>query len=61
MFVCTICAHDAAGHRVSKTEGGVLTRFLYDGERVQAEYDTSWNLQAKYTLEEFREFRGHTT
>jgi RHS repeat-associated protein len=44
-------AYDAAGHRISKTESGTLTRFLYDGERAEAEYDTSWNLQAKYTLE----------
>lgn len=41
--------YDGAGNRISATEGGVTTHFLYDGDQVYADYDGSWNLLAKYT------------
>ena len=44
-------AYDADGHRTQKVESGTTTNYLFDGDRVQAEYDNSWALQAKYTLE----------
>src|SRR3989304_4875979 len=43
--------YDGSGHRVQKVESGTTTKSLFDGGRVQAEYDSSWNLQAKYTIE----------
>ena len=43
--------YDGAGNRVSKTEDSVTTKFLYDGARVEAEYNNSWDLVFRYTLE----------
>jgi len=44
-------AYDPFGRRIAKEEGGVTTNFLYDGDRVYAEYDADWDLVARYTIE----------
>ena len=43
--------YDPFGRRIRKEEGGVATNFLYDGDRVYAEYDADWDLTARYTTE----------
>jgi len=42
---------EVVGRRIAKEEGGVTTNFLYDGDRVYAEYDADWDLVARYTTE----------
>jgi RHS repeat-associated protein len=43
-----IYTYDPFGRRISKTVNGVVTKFLYDGDQIIAEYDGSDNLVAKY-------------
>jgi RHS repeat-associated protein len=43
-----IYAYDPFGRRTSKTVNGVTTKFLYDGDQIIAEYDSSDNMIAKY-------------
>lgn len=40
--------YDAFGRRVEKNVNGTITRFVYDGDQVIAEYNTTHVLQAKY-------------
>ena len=42
--------YDPFGRRLSKTVGGVTTRFLYDGEQLLAETDAAGAVQAKYVF-----------
>jgi len=42
--------YDPFGRRLSKTVGGTTTRFLYDGEQLIAETDSSGALTAKYVF-----------
>ena len=41
-------AYDAQGRRVSKTVSGTVTKYVYDGSRVIAEYDGAGQLLQKY-------------
>ena len=41
-------AYDALGRRVSKTVNGTVTKYVYDGARVMAEYDGAGQLLRKY-------------
>jgi RHS repeat-associated protein len=41
-------AYDALGRRVSKTVNGTVTKYVYDGARVIAEYDGAGQLLRKY-------------
>ena len=41
-------AYDAQGRRVSKTVNGTVTKYVYDGARVIAEYDGAGQLLRKY-------------
>ena len=41
--------YDALGRRIEKNVNGVLTRYLYDGYNILAEYDDSGNQKARYT------------
>ena len=40
--------YDAAGRRIAKDVDGVITRYVYDGVHVIAEYDTDDNLLRRY-------------
>ena len=42
------CTYDPFGRRTSKTVNGVTTKFLYDGDQIIAEYDSSDTMTAKY-------------
>lgn len=42
-------AYDALGRRIEKNIGGVLTRYVYDGEDIFLETDGTSSLQARYT------------
>ena len=41
-------AYDVLGRRVSKTVNGTITKYVYDGARVIAEYDGAGQLLRKY-------------
>jgi RHS repeat-associated protein len=41
--------YDGMGRRVRKTDRGVTTRYLYDGQHVVAELDAAGNLARQYT------------
>ena len=40
--------YDSFGRRIEKTVGSASTKFLYDGDQIIAEYDSSGNISAKY-------------
>ena len=44
----TTYTYDAFGRRVSKSVGGTVTKYVYDGARVIAEYDGAGQLLRKY-------------
>jgi YD repeat-containing protein len=40
--------YDYSGRRVSKTAGGAITKYTYDGDKIIAEYDSSETLLKKF-------------
>jgi RHS repeat-associated protein len=40
--------YDYLGRRIEKNIGGTVTKYIYDGDNIIAEYDSAGTLQAKY-------------
>lgn len=40
--------YDPFGRRIEKEVNGEITRYLYDGPNIVAEYDAGWNVRSKY-------------